>query len=82
MVSVSSVGRPWSVSCLRPSPPMRFRDDKTSRNFKKTSKYTVLIFFTIYINILLTEIVKDFGWFVNNNKTMSMFGSSNLDLFI
>ncbi|XP_046677007.1 rho guanine nucleotide exchange factor 7 isoform X3 [Homalodisca vitripennis] len=38
MVSGSNINRPWSVSCLRPSPPLRFRDDKSSRNFKKTSE--------------------------------------------
>uniref|UniRef100_A0A1B6MTI6 Rho guanine nucleotide exchange factor 6/7 coiled-coil domain-containing protein n=2 Tax=Graphocephala atropunctata TaxID=36148 RepID=A0A1B6MTI6_9HEMI len=38
MVRGSNIGRPWSVSCLRPSPPLRFRDDKSSRNFKKTSE--------------------------------------------
>ncbi|XP_054281962.1 rho guanine nucleotide exchange factor 7-like isoform X2 [Macrosteles quadrilineatus] len=36
MISGSSPSRPWSVSSLRPSPPMRFRDEKSSR--KKTSE--------------------------------------------
>lgn len=64
MVSVSSLGlgRPWSVSCLRPSPPMRFRDDKTSRSFKKTSKYSDQVLFLISIKVSqnLQEIARTF----------------------